>query len=128
MKLSDARLANDAMLAPPVRISGGQLSILAIIDRAPTYARKLLEEHPWLFTTGKPAADGSLVIDTKRAYTAVKRLLDRGFIEEAKDFRPPVNTSARSARRNRSKAKWYRLTRKGREVLAANRQLITKTI
>lgn len=122
---TDAQLLKDVIKAPPVRISASQLRILAVIDRGPTYGRKLAEEHPRLFASGSVAHDGSLLLDSKRVYDSLKRLADRGFIEPIPHYRPP-GSPARQAYRGHAKAKWYRLTRQGREVLADNRQTLTK--
>lgn len=100
-----------------------QLKILAILDKGPSYAASMLESHPELVGTKKEGAD-VVIVDPGALYTKLKRMVGRGLIERIRNFKPPHPELF--SRQTRSRAVWYRLTTKGREVLQEHRRAIKK--
>lgn len=78
--------------------------LLALSDR-PRHGYAILQEV-------EERTDGAVRLRTGTLYTAVKRLLERGVIEETEEAPPEVE-------RDDERRRYYRLTDLGRGVLAA---------
>jgi DNA-binding PadR family transcriptional regulator len=98
------------------------MEVLAILDKGPSYAAKMLEERPDLVNPTRK--HGVIIVDPGALYTKLARLAKRELIERIDNYKLPRD--ADYSRQVRSRAVWYRLTTKGRELLQEHRRAIRK--
>lgn len=108
--------------SPPIGTT--QMQILAILDKGPSFAAAMLEEHPELVPLKDSKEKDVMVVDSGAIYTKLKRLANRGLIERIHKYRIP--NADQYTRKTRSRAVWYRLTATGRDVLQEHRKAIKK--